>query len=88
MHDPAPESEDRSFASLAVGGWHACALDASGGVECWDLEDGAPLADGEGFDESAVYVSISAGYVHTCGVRADGGVDCWGAFDDLVVRKQ
>ena len=87
MYEPAPESADRSFASLAVGGWHACALDTSGGVECWDLEDGTPLADGDGFDESAVYVSISAGYVHTCGVRANGGVDCWGAFYDRVLRK-
>ncbi len=71
------------FVSLTVGGWHACAIDASGGVECWALEDGASLAAGEGFAKSAVYESISAGYYHTCGVRSDGGVDCWGAFDDL-----
>ena len=87
VHGEGSPQGSRS-ASLAVGAWHACALDTSGGVECWGLEDGSPLAAGKGFLESAVYESISAGYYHTCGVRADGGVDCWGAFAGRVLRKQ
>lgn len=72
---------------IAVGGYHMCALTASGRVLCWGaagrLGDGT--ADVNRAEPVAVFglegsdiKSIVAGDSHTCVLKNDGKVWCWG----------
>ena len=73
--------------ALSGGGYHTCALLASGSVACWGRGDYAELGDDRGADSTVpVLVSgittataIAAGDVHSCAVLANGTVQCWGA---------
>ena len=77
---------------VVVGGSHACALTASGGVKCWGRNDDQRLGDptfplGD-VSTTAVSVlglesgvtSLSAGVNHTCAV-VNGAAKCWGRND-------
>jgi alpha-tubulin suppressor-like RCC1 family protein len=74
--------------AIASGSGHTCAVDGSGGLECWGHNGSGELGDGTD-DDSAVPVpvsglgsgvaSVSAGAGFTCAVTALGGAKCWGS---------
>ncbi len=91
--NPAPV-EVRGLASgrisVAVGGGHACALSATGGVKCWGRNNRGQLGGGTASDQNAPVdvaglpeqiTAIAAGKEHTCALTIRGGVKCWGAND-------
>ena len=70
---------------LAVGGQHACALDADGTILCWGRGGNGQLGSGYDNVDHVVrvgapgdYVRVIAGARATCGIRAVGSVMCWG----------
>jgi alpha-tubulin suppressor-like RCC1 family protein len=81
-----------AIASLALGGFHGCTLQANGTLTCFGsgTENGG---DCEGPDffcgQAAVppgrYREVAAGRIHTCAIRADGTPICFGndAFGQL-----
>jgi serine/threonine protein kinase/alpha-tubulin suppressor-like RCC1 family protein len=90
----APRSESSvSFPAdrptVAAGGRHSCALDASGHAACWGANDLGQLGDGSHEDHTGAVVvagdltfaQLSAGASHTCGVTRDGDAYCWGNND-------
>jgi alpha-tubulin suppressor-like RCC1 family protein len=83
-----------TFDSLALGGYHACALTRAGTAYCWG-DDGSgelgvgpsPQTCGSGSPCATAptqvlggiaFVAISAGTNHTCGLTAGGTAYCWG----------
>lgn len=72
---------------VTVGASHACALLATGAVQCWGVNDQYQLGGGAQ-NESLTPVSVqgltdgirsvAAGAGHTCAVTANGEVHCWG----------
>ena len=73
--DDVPDGDDWTL--LAVGAFHSCAMDVSGDVSCWGMDD-----DGQATPEEATYINIWSGADFTCGLTMDGGLICWGANDD------
>lgn len=73
--------------SVAVGGYHACALDGGGGVHCWGNDNTGQLGDGSPTPHSPTAQPVSAlsdgvtqlvaGAGFNCALRA-GAVLCWG----------
>jgi hypothetical protein len=75
-------------AAVSVGGYHACALLAGGGIYCWGDNTDGQLGDGtttshttpmavSGLSSGGASVSASRG-AHTCAVRTTGAALCWG----------
>ncbi|MFM8944545.1 MAG: RCC1 domain-containing protein [Actinomycetota bacterium] len=78
-----------TFARVATGGFHSCALATDGTAWCWGQDLHGQLGDGDdGGDRAtpgmvampagATFVALSAGFNHTCGLTADGAAWCWG----------
>ncbi|MBL8682233.1 MAG: hypothetical protein JNK05_23905 [Myxococcales bacterium] len=83
---PAGMSQ-RTAVRLSAGVGHSCALQPSGEVFCWGLNErgqaGAPLSMERATSAFRVpninnAVSIAAGAFHACALLADGSVRCWG----------
>lgn len=71
--------------TLAVGGFHSCALTDAGQAYCWGINDDSQLGRAGGLDSVPVPVSgghfwrtLTAGRYHTCGVTTDNQAYCWG----------
>lgn len=87
--DAAPEAElpelppgfhsDVDEVSVAVGEYHACAIeydDASeigGPIRCWGSN-----AEGQATPPGGAFMQVSAGNMHSCALRLDQTVACWG----------
>jgi alpha-tubulin suppressor-like RCC1 family protein len=79
-----------SFASITVGGEHACGLSGSGIAYCWGLDSFGQLGDARLVNSTTPipvvtsaqtpmqFASLSAGYMHTCGLTPAGAAFCWG----------
>jgi len=78
--------------AVSAGYDHACALTATGRVECWGANDLGQLGDGSTIDRAepvpvslpAPASQVASGYSHTCALVA-GRVYCWGdnSFGEL-----
>lgn len=55
---PKPVSDGQSFAALAVGLNHACAVTAAGGVYCWGLGSSGQIGDGSAGANAPVAVDL------------------------------
>ncbi|HET6679972.1 MAG TPA: hypothetical protein VFG84_02115 [Gemmatimonadaceae bacterium] len=75
-----------SFAFLAAGSHHTCALALDGSAWCWGSNKYGQLGDGTRTNRTRPievigdlsYTTLAAGDTHTCGVTAPGTVYCWG----------
>jgi len=74
--------------AVAVGGGHACALSATGGVKCWGRNDRGQLGGGTNANQRTPVdvaglperiVAVTAGKDHTCALTVLGAVKCWGS---------
>jgi hypothetical protein len=83
---PTTVAGGRTYASVAVGDSHACALADDGRAWCWGSNDYGTLGDGAA-TRSAVPVaampslrfsSLDVGWLHTCGTTTGGETTCWG----------
>ena len=85
-------SQDTLFTSVSAGGWHACAVAATGTIYCWGSNSNGQLGDGTTTDSptpvavaapaGVTFSSVSAGGVHTCAVANAPTLNtayCWGA---------
>ena len=72
---------------IATGGYHTCALAASGGIKCWGWNDFGQLGNATTLrqvtpvDVSGLatgMVAVATGDRHTCALTASGGAKCWG----------
>lgn len=62
-----------TFVDLALGYGQACALSATGEIECWGSQNGQMRAEHDG-----PYIDVSARGFTACGLAATGRVECWG----------
>ena len=67
--------------AVTVGGTHACAIVAAGGVKCWGWYQGS--LGGDVLTPTSIpglvgATAIAAGDAHTCAIVTDGAVVCWG----------
>ncbi len=73
--------------ALSAGGYHTCALQQGGTVQCWGENEDGQLGTGMAGDDQPTpqdvaglsdVIALSAGNYHTCALRQDGTVQCWG----------
>jgi alpha-tubulin suppressor-like RCC1 family protein len=74
-----------SFKTVAVGGYHTCALQPTGEGMCWGRNTDGQLGIGhtsnsEGPSSIGITdaIAIAAGGYHTCALTVNGRVQCWG----------
>lgn len=90
---PVAVGGGRSFATLAAGSYHSCAVTTSGAGYCWGRNGSGPfgdafgaLGDGTRVDKwvpTAVvgghsFENVSAGGYNSCGITTAGVAYCWG----------
>lgn len=78
-----------NWSTTTSGGFHACAIRATGTIYCWGRNDAGQLGLGNNTDkltetalpsgsQSPLWSKVSTGLRHTCGIRADATLYCWG----------
>ena len=78
----------KTFASITLGGAHACGLTGSGEAYCWGENNSyGQVGDGTRINrlepvavhsDGLTFTSITAGGAHTCGLTSGGQAYCWG----------
>jgi alpha-tubulin suppressor-like RCC1 family protein len=77
----------RDVTDLAVGAFHACALQIDGDVLCWGFNASGQVGDGtttDRFSPVLVFtgaIDVAAGHAHSCALVPASWVYCWGAND-------
>jgi len=67
-------------------GYHNCAVQTQGTIECWGMNYDGSLGNGSlapsltpvQVNGIGAAVQVSAGYQHTCAVLSGGTIECWG----------
>jgi alpha-tubulin suppressor-like RCC1 family protein len=78
-----------NWATTSSGGFHACAIRATGTIYCWGRNDAGQLGLGNNTDkltetalprsqQNPTWSTVTAGLRHTCGIRTDKTLYCWG----------
>jgi alpha-tubulin suppressor-like RCC1 family protein len=75
-----------SWAEVAAGDAHTCAIDTNGALFCWGQNFDGQLGVGDSIDRSLPtrvgtltdWVHVDLGMIHSCGFRRDRSVWCWG----------
>jgi alpha-tubulin suppressor-like RCC1 family protein/uncharacterized membrane protein YgcG len=82
---PVPVSGITSATAVSTNYDHACALLATGSVECWGVNNSGDLGSNAGDSNVPVPVpgindatAVAAGGAYSCALLATGSVDCWG----------
>jgi alpha-tubulin suppressor-like RCC1 family protein len=83
---PVAVSGVSNATAVSVGSEDACALLASGTVDCWGDNTWGELGNGTTTNSStpvavsglSKVVAIAAGFEHNCAVLSDGAIECWG----------
>jgi alpha-tubulin suppressor-like RCC1 family protein len=73
--------------SIAVGGYHSCAITSGGAAWCWGENQVGQLGDGTTTDRATPalvpglsgIVAMTGGTYHTCALTAGGSAWCWGS---------
>ena len=73
----APELEPPTYTAITAGGFHTCAINETGTLECWGLNE-----DGQASPPTGQYTAITAGGFHTCAINETGTLECWGLNED------
>lgn len=75
------------YVQVAVGNYHSCALNSSGGVKCWGYGFVGALGNGSFADQtvpvdvtglSSGVTQISVNASTSCALLSDGSAKCWG----------
>ena len=72
--------------SIALGGWHSCALLTDGAINCWGDNGYGKLGDGTTTDSTnpvkvsgiSTATSIALDGLHSCALLSGGAIKCWG----------
>lgn len=84
---PTPVAGAIAFASIRPGGYHTCAIGASGLAYCWGYNGYGQLGNGTAsyvqpipvaVTGGRIFVDLSAGFMHTCGLTDGDDALCWG----------
>lgn len=83
---PVPVAGSRTYAGIAAGGDHACAITTDGAAWCWGHNERGQLGTGNSANSAVpvavagglAFTSISAHQMVTCGVTVDDAGYCWG----------
>ncbi len=79
-------------AATTVGNEHTCALNMSGGLQCWGYNNRGQIGNGT-LNNGAVpqnvsgltsgVAKVSAGGYHTCAITTSGTAKCWGQNEEM-----
>lgn len=87
LESPAATAGGRTYATLALGADHSCALGTDSVTYCWGRNSAGQLGRGASPGDPSVpapvtgsptHVAVSAGGQHTCALTADSLAFCWG----------
>ena len=86
--DVAVQQNALAFVSLAVGGFHNCALTLQGRAYCWGAGEQGRLGHNSREDSlvpapvagAQRFTALASGRLNTCGLTPEGAIFCWGGM--------